>query len=80
MKPFSENASSVGLGGLTVENGLDRVAIYGSLQIDRTKEGRILALQLKSLADAMVAALDAERNLPDRLEPAVITQSPNPFA
>ena len=37
--PFADDATSVSIGKLTVENGMDRVAIYGSLNITRDRQG-----------------------------------------
>ena len=46
IKPFGDDSSSVGIGGLTVENGLDRVVLYGSLEITRDRAGLGLAREL----------------------------------
>ena len=37
--PFADDASSVSIDKLTVENGTDRIAISGSLDITRDKQG-----------------------------------------
>ena len=36
--PFADDAASVSIGKLTVENGTDRVALYGSLDITRDQQ------------------------------------------
>jgi hypothetical protein len=79
-KIFTEDGTSEQVGDLLIENGADTVRLSGSLQVDRTKAGLALALQLKAVSDAMVAALQAERSLPDKLADATITTGPNPFA
>ncbi len=35
LTPFADDAASVSIGKLTIENGTDRVALYGSLDITR---------------------------------------------
>lgn len=68
--PYSNESDSITIGqneGLTVENGLDRVSIYGSLNITKDKQGLADALELKELFDAIVDELSKER-LPDKIE------------
>jgi hypothetical protein len=81
IKPFGDDSSSVGIGGLTVENGLDRVVLYGSLEITRDRAGLGLARELAELLNAAVAALSADPSLPDHVvaEPADRTIVRNPF-
>jgi hypothetical protein len=49
---------------LTIENGSDKIVIYGNLEISKDKRGLKSAIELKSLVDAIVNALHSE-NLPD---------------
>jgi hypothetical protein len=80
LTPFADDAASVSIGGLTVENGTDRVAIYGSLDLTRDKQGLAHALALKALLDEAVRCLQAEKNLPDAAPAAAAPKSvPNPF-
>ena len=69
IKPFANDTDSIRIGGLTVENGTDQIAVYGNLDIRRDKEGLASARKLKALVDATVAALEADKSLPDRIEP-----------
>ena len=46
LTPFADDAASVSIGSLTVENGTDRVAIYGSLDLTHDKQGLAHALAL----------------------------------
>jgi hypothetical protein len=78
IKPFKNEADSIMIGDLTVENRLDRVEIYGSAQITRDKEGLKLAKELKQLIDATVAALQAE-DLPDHVPVKPAENIDNPF-
>jgi hypothetical protein len=78
IKPFQNEADSVVIGELTIENRLDRIELYGSLQITKDKEGLKLAQELKELIDAAVKALQAE-DLPDHVPIAPTENVDNPF-
>jgi hypothetical protein len=43
IQPLSSDAASIPVGDLTIENGNDRIAIYGSLNITRDQAGLQLA-------------------------------------
>ena len=80
LTPFADDAASVSIGSLTVENGTDRVAIYGSLDLTRDKQGLAHALTLKAVLDAAVQLLQVEKNLPDAAPPPSAPKKvPNPF-
>lgn len=76
--PFKDEATVLTLDELTVENRLDRVEIYGSLQITRDKAGLALARELKGLLEATVAALEKDA-LPGRIEIKPTEKVRNPF-
>lgn len=70
------------LHGLNIENRLDRVSLYGSLDITHDAPGLELALKLKEMVDGMVAVLQEEQA--NNALPASITLKPtgqvdNPF-
>lgn len=46
---------------LNIENRLDRVSLYGSVDIIRDAEGLAQALRLKGVIDGMVVALSEEQ-------------------
>lgn len=69
LTPFADDAASVGIGELTVENGADRLALYGSLDITRDKAGLKRALGLKAILDKAVEVLSADPALPDHVAP-----------
>ena len=80
LTPFADDAASVSIGSLTVENGTDRVAIYGSLDITRDKQGLAHALALKAMLDEAVRRLQAEKNLPEAVQSVNAPKSvANPF-
>ena len=81
MVPFADDAASVSVGKLTVENGTDKVALYGSLDLTRDKQGLAHARALQGLLDQVVQRLEAMHDLPDAAAPAPAPKSvPNPFA
>jgi len=80
-QPFGNDEQSLGLDDLTVENGTDKVSIYGSLDVTRDKAGLKKARELKALVDATVEALEQEKDLPARTAaPEKPKQVKNPFA
>lgn len=68
-KAFADDARSVELGGLTIENGRERLAVYGEGEITRDKAGLATARQLKAIIDSAVEALEADEALPEKLAP-----------
>lgn len=79
--PFADNAASMAIGGLTVENGADRIALYGSLDLTRDKQGLAHARALQAMVNQVVQALEGAGALPDAVAPPVAAKSvPNPFA
>ncbi len=78
IQPFANEADSITIGDLTIENRLDRLEIYGSIQITRDKEGLALAQELKSLLDATLQVLESEE-LPDQVPIEPNDEVDNPF-
>ncbi len=80
LTPFANDTDSISIGELTVENGTDRVALYGSLDLTRDKPGLAHARALKALLDQAVQILEADKSLPDAVPPPVAAKTvPNPF-
>jgi hypothetical protein len=81
LTPFADDAASVTIDQLTLENGTDRLALYGNLDITRDKIGLQHALALKAIVDQAVEVLNTDQALPDRQPPADKTKTlRNPFA
>ena len=79
--PFADDATSVSIGQLTVENGSRRVTLYGSLDLTRDKAGLAEARALKALLDQVVQHLEAEADLPEHAPAAAPARTVrNPFA
>ena len=81
LTPFADDAASVAIETLTIENGTERLSLYGSLDITRDKAGLRHALALKAIVDQAVQTLTADAALPERLPPADKPKTVrNPFA
>jgi len=78
-RPFKNEADSVEIGDLTIENRVDRVSIFGSIDITKDKIGLSAARQLKSVLDAVLAELQSA-DLPEKIEIKAPETVPNPFA
>ena len=81
LTPFADDATSIGVDKLTIENGKERLSLYGSLDITRDREGLQRALALKAIVDQAVHVLTSDPALPQRLPPSEKpTAVGNPFA
>lgn len=79
LHPFANESESIHFGDLTIENRVDRVSIYGTIDLTLDKIGLGYARQLKTILDITVAELE-KADLPDRvtvIEPETVK---NPFA
>lgn len=79
INPFKNESECLQIGGLTIENRLDRVSIFGSLDITRDKEGLAAARTLKAILDLTIAELEST-DLPDKITLAETDTVENPFA
>lgn len=80
MTPYADDAASMTIGDLTLENGRDCVAVGGSLDLTRDKAGLVHARALKAALDAIVHALESDGALPDKVTPPKApTEVKNPF-
>ncbi len=79
--PFADDTSSTSIAKLTVENGTDRIALYGSLDLTRDRQGLAHARALKEILDQAVHVLEMQPDLPDAMPAAEAPKSvSNPFA
>ncbi len=69
LKPFADDSAAIEIGDLKLENGRDRIACYGSLDLTRDRAGLELARQLQALLGSVVQALEADGELPDTIPP-----------
>lgn len=78
--PFADNSASRTIGGMTVENGTDSIAFYGQTDLSRDRTGLERARALLAFMQQVVAALEAQKDLPDALPPRKPAKVANPFA
>ncbi len=78
IKPFQNEKDAIEIGELTIENRLDRVELYGSLQLTRDKAGLALARQLKDVVDKTIKAMQSGE-LPDQIRTTPTDNIDNPF-
>ena len=79
MKPYANESDVLQIGGLQVENRLDRITISGDIDLTRDAAGLADARALQSLLASVVAALEAAKDLPQRLPPPAVKTANNPF-
>ena len=79
ISPFANESDSLAIGGLTIENRVDRISLYGSIDITRDQVGRAHAERLKALFDDIVRSLRAE-HLPPAISQEPTDEISNPFA
>lgn len=78
-KPYQNEEDSIAISDLTVENRLDRISVYGTLELTKDQVGLQHAKQLKEMIDAAVAVLEAEKNLPEKIAIKPAQKVDNPF-
>lgn len=77
---YQNEEEPLAISDLTIENRLDRISVYGSVQLTRDKAGLQHAKALKELLDAVVAALESEKALPDHVPTKPTKKSKIPSA
>lgn len=76
--PFTEESTSIQIAGLTLENQVDHVSIYGQGSITKDTQGLVQALALQQQVNDIVAALQRAPLL-DQIENKPIVIVDNPF-
>lgn len=77
--PFANESDCLQISDLTIENRLDRISIFGSIDLTRDKAGCADARELKTILDALITVLESE-DLPDRITVTPPDTVKNPFA
>ena len=76
--PYANEADVLQVGGLTIENRLDRISLHGDVDLTADRSGLAQARLLQALLNDVVAALESQ-TLPASLpEPSIKTVA-NPF-
>lgn len=76
--PYQNEADSLQLDELTIENRLDRISIFGTIDLWKDKVGLKSAKELKRVVDQVVAELE-KSDLPEKVELAATDKVPCPF-
>ena len=76
--PYANESDVLEIGGLSIENRIDRISISGDIDLTLDKPGLALAKQLQKLLADVVAQLE-KQELPDQLPPPEVTSVVNPF-
>ncbi|MRW82972.1 hypothetical protein GJ698_02565 [Pseudoduganella sp. FT26W] len=76
--PYKNESDVLHVGGLTVENRLDRITLSGDIDLTADQAGLANARTLQLLLADVVAKLEAQP-LPATLPPAANTIVANPF-
>lgn len=76
---YENETDSFQIDDLSVENRLDRISIYGSLELTKDRHGLESAIKLKRLIDASIDALKRDKNLPDHIKVQSAENVQNPF-
>jgi len=79
-KPYQNEEQSLAIDDVTVENRLDRISVYGSVELTRDRAGLQHAKALKEVIDAVVTALEQDKNLPEHIEVKPTEKVKNPFS
>jgi hypothetical protein len=78
--PYANEADVLRIGGLEIENRIDRVSMTGDVVITKDKAGLALAKELQLLVGDIVKALEADKQLPVTVELKATETVKNPFA
>lgn len=77
--PYSNESDVLHIGGLTIENRVDRISLSGDIDLTADQRGLADARALHQLLADVVARLEAQA-LPEELPPPASTSVANPFA
>jgi hypothetical protein len=76
-KPFADEATLIDVAGLTFENHVDRISIYGQSVITRDQQGLIQAIALQTQLSEMITLLKAsDLSVPIENKPVVMVDNP----
>ena len=78
-KAFENGTESHAIHDLTIENDVDRVNIYGNLQITKDQAGLKAALALQAIMNQLVQQRQSESDLPEHIQNNESDEIENPF-
>lgn len=77
--PYANESDVVQIGGLTIENRVDRITLSGDIDLTLDQAGLADAKLLQRLLNDVVARLEQQKDLPATLPAPVSTTVANPF-
>lgn len=77
--PYANESDVLTIGGLAIENRLDRITIDGDIDLTMDKKGLEHARALHQLLGAVVAKLEEQKDLPATLPAPDVKKVANPF-
>ncbi|TWI68953.1 hypothetical protein IP91_00015 [Pseudoduganella lurida] len=77
--PYANEADVLRIGGLQIENRLDRITIDGDTDLTLDQAGLDQARALYQLLGAAIAKLEAQKDLPAKLPAPKVAKAANPF-
>lgn len=78
--PYADEADVLRIGGMEIENRLDRVTLTGDVVLTRDKVGLELAKDLLTLMSNVVKVLEDDKQLPNVVKLKEVKTVKNPFA
>lgn len=78
-KPFEQGTESHAIHDLTIENDLDRINLYGNLQLTKDQAGLAAAKALQQYLQAIVETLEQQTDLPEKIQIDDGDEVENPF-
>lgn len=79
-KPYDNERDVLRIGGLEIENRVDRLSMIGDLVLTRDQTGLALAQDLQSLLAQVIQTLEDDPALPQAVEVVAAKTVKNPFA
>ena len=76
--PFINERECLQISGVTIENRLDRILLFGFIDLTRDQAGLHRARELKDVLDLVVAAMESTR-LPETISVSATDTIKNPF-
>ncbi|MDD2729537.1 hypothetical protein [Malikia sp.] len=79
-QPFANESDVIRIGGLEIENRVDRLTLTGDLVLSRDRVGLALARELHALLGRAIATMESDPGLPERIEVLPARSVSNPFS
>ena len=79
-QPFANESDVLRIGGLEIENRVDRLTLTGDLVLSRDRGGLALARELHALLGRAIAGMESDAGLPERIEVLAARSVRNPFS